>query len=173
MFSNNYGSEDINKINENIFYTTKKEFVEMIYQKVVEYNRNNKSFMHFDRVFINDSNIDFVIKILRAMERERKNIILIGKKHSAKASLFKLSCYIAKFNILEVDNIYASKIGSSFISEVIEKRLLIDCVYNNKKTYLLFLSLLFYYLPGDYITREFWYCVIFNTFLYYTWDYLI
>ena len=137
MFSNNYGSEDINKINENIFYTTKKEFVDMIYQKVVEYNRNNKSFMHYDKVFINDSNIDFVIKILRAMERERKNIILLGKKHTAKASLFKLSCYIAKFNILEVDTIYASKSGAAFISEVIEKKLLIDCVYNNKKTYLL------------------------------------
>ena len=136
MFSNNYGSDD-EAFNDNIYYANKSQFVEMIERKANEYNRNNRSYLHYDRVFLNDHNIDLLIKILRGMERDGKNMIILGKAYTCKSSIFKLACYIAKCNFIEVEGIYASKPQSAFIREVIESKLLVDVVYNNKKTFLL------------------------------------
>lgn len=142
MFSNNYFDKGIynNSMFENVYYVNRGMFISDLVLKFKSYNEmHNKqkcNYVGFERVHINNSNIDFIIKILRAMEKPRKNIILIGNKYSCKESLFDLACYISYFNVLKVNPIYSKKSTRCFIDDIINSKLLIDVVFHNKPTFL-------------------------------------
>ncbi len=85
----------------------------------------------------NEEMIDYLVRLLRIMENENKNLILIGNDYCGKEILLKITLFIRKIDICEID-LY--QLNSSYTD--FEKRTLCpmirDAVYNNKKKFILF-----------------------------------
>ena len=79
--------------------------------------------------------IEIIIKMLRIMENEKANMIIVGNSNSGKNTLLHLSAFISGYTVIDIDPLYASKTQESFVSDVI-KKVLVSATYKNKKTIL-------------------------------------
>ena len=105
------------------FYNDKSEVIEKIMKKISEYK---------GETVINDLTIWTIIRIIRGLERDKKNLIAVGKKFTGKIPLIQLSAFIMGCNVVHIN----STPGRAF-KDIVSKKVLSECVYNNKGTILL------------------------------------
>ena len=86
----------------------------------------------------NDYMINIIIRMIRLLDNEYPNIILIGKSFAGKEIMIKIALYIMRYNYKEI-NIYEllTKNKEIFEENTIIKTLA-EVVFNNKKIFLLF-----------------------------------
>ena len=86
----------------------------------------------------NDYMINTVIRLLRILDSEYPNIILIGSNFSGKEILVRIALYIMRYNYVNINiNKLLNKTKEIFEEESIIKTLA-DVVFNNKKIFLIF-----------------------------------
>ena len=86
----------------------------------------------------NDYMINSIIRLLRILDNEYPNILLIGNDFSGKETLVKIALYIMRYNYVNASiNKLINKNKDLFEEESII-RTLADVVFNNKKTFLIF-----------------------------------
>lgn len=137
MFARNFvktTTEENNEKIEHIFYANKIEFIEFIKSKIerfyTEFKIRGKSMIK-----VSPYTIEIIIKMLRIMENEKANMIIVGNSNSGKNTLLHLSAFISGYTVIDIDPLYASKTQESFVSDVI-KKVLVSATYKNKKTIL-------------------------------------
>ena len=135
IYAGDYEKEDTTTV-EHIFYDKKQRLIDFIKKKINEFYKNNKN--EYYKVYdFNEEMIDYLVRLLRIMENENKNLILIGNDYCGKEILLKITLFIRKIDICEID-LY--QLNSSYTD--FEKRTLCpiirDAVYNNKKKFILF-----------------------------------
>ena len=86
----------------------------------------------------NDYMINSIIRLLRILDNEYPNILLIGSDFSGKETLVKIALYIMRYNYVNASiNKLMNKTKDIFEQESIIKTLA-DVVFNNKKIFLIF-----------------------------------
>ena len=85
-----------------------------------------------------DNMINTIIRILRLLDNEYPNIILVGNNYAGKEIMMKIALYIIRYKFIDI-NIYKlmTKNKEIFEEETIIKTLA-EVVFNNKKIFLLF-----------------------------------
>ena len=130
---------------EHVFISQKSDFKNFVKKKIEKYyldsylngggkNSENRNFVIHDT---NDKLINYIIRILRLFENDYHNLILIGNKNSGKEVLLKIALYIYQIPYIEVEirDLILNGVYS-FINKTIIK-ILTECVYNNRKMYLI------------------------------------
>ena len=86
----------------------------------------------------NDNMIDTIIRMIRLLDNEYPNIILVGNNYAGKELMMKITLYIMRYNYMDI-NIYKliSKTREIFEEETIIKTLA-EVVFKDKKLFLLF-----------------------------------
>ena len=82
--------------------------------------------------------INTIIRLLRILDNEYPNLILIGSDFSGKEILVRIALYIMRYNYVNINiNKLINKTKDIFEEDSIIKTLA-DVVFNNKKIFLIF-----------------------------------
>ena len=91
----------------------------------------------------NDYMINTIIRIIRLLDNEYPNIILVGKNYTGKEIMMKIALYIMNYKYIDINmNKLLKKSKKLFEEETIMKTLA-EVVFNNKKIFLLFQNEIF------------------------------
>ena len=134
---NNFNNDNQILKNEHIYINNKTILIDFLKSKIDFFYRakdiKDKNYIKF----INE-NIEIIIKLLRILENNSPNIILIGIKNSAKRPLLHFASYIADIDFNEIDSIYNNEIlknENNFIESEL-KPFIIRAIQMNKKSIL-------------------------------------
>ena len=129
--------DDTEKEKGYIFLKDKRTLKEYIESKINVYYRAKDI---SDKTYIKDTNenLDLVIKLLRVLQNNSPNLILVGKELTFKKPLFDLAAYISGVDVVEIDNSYygdTTKSKESFIKNIILP-FLVNVTHKDKKSVL-------------------------------------
>ena len=148
---NNFNNDNQELKNEHIYISNKNILIDFLKSKIDFFYRakdiKDKNYIKF----INE-NIEIIIKLLRILENNSPNIILIGMENLAKRPLLHFASYIADIDFNEIDYIYNNdslKNKNNFIENEI-KPFIMKAIQMDKKSIL--------YIPS-YIKENY----VFNT----------
>ena len=131
---------------EYVFVEEKKDLKNYIIDKMKSYYSDfysNGGIKGTEDIFYiihdyNDYMINTIIRMVRLLDNEYPNIILIGKNYSGKEIMMKIALYIMRYNYIDINmHKLLSKNKEIFEEETII-RTLAEVVFNNKKIFLLF-----------------------------------
>ena len=134
MYGRDFLNENIELRHEHTFYVDKKSFYDYIKDKINTFYIN-KHISNTNLIKVSPHTLKLISSIIRVLENQKSNMLLIGKTGSYKNALLHLSAYISGYEMIDIDSSYLTKTKEQFINEIINK-LLIDATYNNRKTIL-------------------------------------
>ena len=142
---------------EYVYVEKKSDFKKFIYSKIKSFygdyysNGGVKGTEDLNYVIndYNDHMINIIIRILRILDNESPNILLMGNDFSGKELLLRIALYIMRYNYVNINmNKLMNKTKEIFEEESII-RTLAEAVYNNKKLFLVFQHDIFNNLKED------------------------
>ena len=102
---------------------------------------------------INDYNnimLDNTIQIMRILNNEYPNLILLGREYNGKELLLKLSLYLMHYSYeqINIDKLLSKNHNNKFEEETVHK-VLEEVIFNNKKVFLIFQNEVFNILDEE------------------------
>ena len=134
---NNFNQDNEELLNEHVFLPNKQILMDFIREKVSSYYRT-KDIKDKNLLKITDNSIDYVIKMLRILENQGPNILLIGKENCGKNTLFNFAAFIAGIDVIYLESSYNNASSETFIHEIISP-LLQKATLDNRRV-VLFIS---------------------------------
>ena len=134
---NNFNGDNEELLNEHVFIPNKKILNDYIREKVSNYYRT-KDIKNKNLLKIIDNSIDYLIKILRVLENQDPNLILIGKENCGKNTLFNYAAYLSGIEVMYLESSYNNVSQEVFIQEIISP-LLQKATIDNRRV-VLFIS---------------------------------
>ena len=134
---NNFNQDNEELLNEHVFLPNKQILMDFIREKVSSYYRT-KDIKDKNLLKITDNSIDYVIKMLRILENQGPNLLLIGKENCGKNTLFNFAAFIAGIDVIYLESSYNNASSETFIHEIISP-LLQKATLDNRRV-VLFIS---------------------------------
>ena len=131
---NNFNNEKEEMKDNHCFLSDKNILFDFIKSKIDLFYRA-KDIKDKTYIKITNENLDIIVKILRFLENNNHNLLLIGKTYASKRALLSFSTYISEIDFVEVDSTFSNeffKTKEVFINSVINP-FLIKATQQNKK----------------------------------------
>ena len=97
----------------------------------------------------NDNMINTIIKMVRLLDNEYPNIILIGDNYSGKELMMKCALFIMKYNYIDINIHKLLTKSKDFFEEETIIKTLAEVVFNDKKIFILFQNDIFDKIDED------------------------
>ena len=106
---NNFNKDNVDLKEEHCYIDKKTILIDYIKSKIDHFYRSKDIRNRYYIKSINE-NLEIIIKLLRILENNSPNIILLGKESKTKRALMHFATYIANFEFLEVDSSYNNEL---------------------------------------------------------------
>ena len=137
---NNFNKDNNELLEEHCYINKKTILIDFIKSKIENFYRT-KDIREKNYIKTINENIEVIIKLLRILENNAPNIILLGKKNTIRRPLLHFASYIANIDFTEVDSSFSHELLKNknlFIEKEIKPYLM--KIIQSKKKSILYLS---------------------------------